>query len=68
MSPVAILQVGARLQLWRGKILINAQVYNALNQRYWLPDAFNELRPQEHSTPNPGPGLSFFTSVTYRPF
>jgi outer membrane cobalamin receptor len=68
LSPVAVVQLGARLRLFHDRLAISAQFYNLLNQRYWLPDAPNQVRPQVESVPTPAPGFSFFGSITYRPF
>jgi len=68
ISPVAVVQAGVRLRLVGERLLIQAQVYNAFNQRYWLPDVVNQLRPNEQSTPIPAPGLSFFASLVARVF
>jgi iron complex outermembrane receptor protein len=68
LTPVMLVQLGAHLHLWGDKLGITAQVFNALNQRYWVPDAINELRPSYQTVPTPGPGISFFASIRYRPF
>jgi len=68
LNPVAVVQLGARLRLFRNRVRVSAQFYNVLNQHYWVPDAINEVRPQEQSVPTPAPGFSFFGSVTYTPF
>jgi outer membrane receptor protein involved in Fe transport len=68
LGPVALVQVGAHLRLWSDRLGISAQLYNALNQRYWVPDAINEVRPNSQTAGTPGPGISFFASVRYRPF
>ncbi|MSP61176.1 MAG: hypothetical protein EXR72_12690 [Myxococcales bacterium] len=67
LTPVALLQLGARLRLWKDHITASAQVYNVLNQRYYHPDPFNDQAPTIELQPNQAQGFSFFASVAYRP-
>jgi outer membrane receptor protein involved in Fe transport len=68
LTPVALVQLGAHLRLFSDRITVSAQVYNALNQHYYVPDALNEIRPNSQTVPIPGPGINFFASIRYRPF
>jgi outer membrane receptor protein involved in Fe transport len=67
LTPVALLQLGARLRLWHDRIIGSAQFYNVLNQHYYNPDVFFDQAPFVETQPNPAPGFSFFASITYRP-
>jgi outer membrane receptor protein involved in Fe transport len=66
VSPVGVLQLGARVRLMHQRLDISAQFYNALNQQYSLPDATNGIRPNESSVPLPAAGFNFFSSISYR--
>lgn len=65
LTPVALLQLGFRLRFLKEKLGISGQFYNVLNQRYWVPDPFNDLRPSIEMTPTPAAGFSFFASAAY---
>ncbi len=67
LSPVALLQLGARLRLFKERMFISAQFYNVLNQKFYWPDFFNDLTPTTEMTPNPAPGFNFFCNVGYHP-
>jgi iron complex outermembrane receptor protein len=67
LSPVALLQLGVRLRVWKEHFTLNAQFYNVLNQHYFYPDIFYDLTPSVEMTPTPAPGFNFFTSITYHP-
>jgi outer membrane receptor protein involved in Fe transport len=67
LSPVALLQLGAHLRFFNDRMTVNAQIYNALNQRFWYPDYFYDITPTVEQTPTPAPGLNFFGSITYHP-
>ncbi len=67
LTPVALLQLGARLRLFQDKLAFSAQFYNVLNQHWYYPDVFYDLAPTVEMRPTPAPGFSFFASVTYRP-
>ncbi|MCS6914224.1 MAG: TonB-dependent receptor [Myxococcales bacterium] len=68
LGPQAVLHVGARGQLFRGRLWASAHVYNALNQRYDHPDVFYDLVPTLEATPTPAPGWSFFIQVGGKPW
>jgi outer membrane receptor protein involved in Fe transport len=67
LPPVALLQLGARLRLWREHVALSAQFFNVLNQHFYYPDPFSDLAPTVEVKPTPAPGFSFFASLTYRP-
>ena len=67
LTPVALLQLGARLRLFNDKLVFSAQAYNVLNQHFYYPDVFYDLAPTVEMRPTPAPGFSFFASVTWRP-
>jgi hypothetical protein len=64
---VALLQLGARMRLFKERFWISAQFYNVLNQHFYWPDFFNDLTPTTEMTPTPAPGFNFFMSVGYHP-
>jgi outer membrane receptor protein involved in Fe transport len=68
LTPVALLQLGVRARFLKDHLVASAQFYNALNQRYYYPDPFFDQAPVVETRPNPAPGFSFFTSLTYRPY
>jgi iron complex outermembrane receptor protein len=67
LSPVALLQLGFRLRLYKEHFGISGQFYNVLNQQFWWPDFFNDLTPTTEMTPNPAPGFNCFFNVSYHP-
>jgi iron complex outermembrane receptor protein len=67
LSPVALLQLGARLRLFKERVGVSAQFYNVLNQHYYYPDIFNDLTPTVEMSPTPAPGFNFFASISYHP-
>jgi iron complex outermembrane receptor protein len=68
LSPFAVLQLGLHVRLFHDRLIGSVQVYNALNQHYYLPDVINEQRPNSNSLPTPAPGISAFGTLTYRVF
>jgi outer membrane receptor protein involved in Fe transport len=67
LSPVALLQLGFRLRLFKERMWVSGQFYNVLNQQFYFPDFFNDLTPTTEMTPTPAPGFNFFASVGYHP-
>lgn len=67
LTPVASLQLGARVRFFKEKLALSAQFYNVLNQKYWFPDYFYDLTPTTEMSPTQAPGFNFFASITYRP-
>jgi iron complex outermembrane receptor protein len=67
LMPVALLQLGVRLRLFRERVTVSGQFYNVLNQHYYRPDAFYDVTPSVEQTPLPAPGFNFFTSIAYHP-
>jgi outer membrane receptor for ferrienterochelin and colicin len=67
LTPVALLQVGARVRFFNEKVALSAQFYNVLNQKFYYPDFFYDITPTTEMTPTPAPGFSFFASVSYHP-
>jgi outer membrane receptor protein involved in Fe transport len=65
LTPIALLQLGFRVRLLRGKLGLTGQFYNVLNQRYYYPDPFYDLTPSVELQPNPAPGFSFFAQASY---
>jgi outer membrane receptor protein involved in Fe transport len=65
LTPVALLQLGAHLRLFKDRVTVNAQVYNVLNQRYYWPDYFYDITPTVETIPTQAPGLNFYGSITY---
>lgn len=68
LPPQAILNVGLRLRLLRGRLWASGNVYNALNQTYAHPDVFYDLVPTLEATPTPAPGWSFFAQIGGKPW
>jgi hypothetical protein len=66
LTPVAALQLGLTLRVWRQRIAISAQFYNVLNQHYSYPDVFNDLIPTVETQPNPAPGFNAYLSARIR--
>jgi outer membrane receptor protein involved in Fe transport len=67
LTPIALLQLGARLRLFQGKVAFAVQFYNVLNQHYNYPDPFYDQAPTIEVRPTPAAGFSFFANITYRP-
>ncbi len=67
LTPVALLQIGVRLRLWRDKVALSVQGYNLLNQHFYYPDVFYDQAPTVELKPTPAAGMSFFASLTFRP-
>jgi outer membrane receptor protein involved in Fe transport len=65
LTPVALLQLGAHLRLFKERVTVSAQFYNVLNQRYYWPDYFYDITPTVETTPTPAPGFNFYGSITY---
>ncbi len=66
LTPVALLQIGARARFYHQRITLSAQAYNVLNQRYYFPDPFYDLAPTVEVNPLPAPGFNVFASLGYR--
>ena len=67
LSPVALLQLGVRLRLWKDHVSASVQVFNVLNQKFYYPDVFYDQAPTIEIQPLPAPGISGFASLTFRP-
>ena len=67
LTPVALLQLGARVRFFGEKLAFSAQFYNVLNQRYYVPDPFYDLTPSVEMSPTLAPGFSGLISFTYHP-
>jgi iron complex outermembrane receptor protein len=66
LPPVALLQLGARVRLWKDHLWLGAQFYNVLNQGYSYPDVFFDQAPLIELRPTPAPAFSFFSSLTFK--
>ncbi|MBI5480524.1 MAG: TonB-dependent receptor [Deltaproteobacteria bacterium] len=65
LPPQAVWQLGVRLYgLWKDRLSFDANVYNALNQRYFLSDGFYDFTARMEQRPNPADSLAFFVGAT----
>jgi outer membrane receptor protein involved in Fe transport len=66
LPPQAIWQIGVRVfGVWKDRLWFDANVYNALNQRYFYPDALYDQTARLEQQPNPGQSLAFFISANF---
>jgi len=65
LPPVADLVLG---MTWRAlrKLEVRGTVHNALNARYYYPDAFYNLDPRIEFQPNPVEDFRAYLSATYQ--
>jgi outer membrane receptor protein involved in Fe transport len=66
LTPVALLQLGFRLRFFHDRLQLTGQLYNVLNQRYWVADPFYDLTPSAEQTPSPAAGFSCFVAARGR--
>jgi outer membrane receptor protein involved in Fe transport len=64
---VALLQLGARVRLVGDQLVGSVQLYNVLDQHYYLPNPVYDLVPQTPANLIAAPGFSFFASLAYHP-
>jgi len=61
LPPVANWQLGLRLHgLWKDRLSFSANVYNALNQRWYYADQWNDFTARFEQLPNPAEAIAFF--------
>jgi outer membrane receptor protein involved in Fe transport len=65
LTPVAQMQLGLRMRLFKDRFQLSAQFYNVLNQHYYYPDNFNDLSPSVEVSPAPAPAFNFFGNMSY---
>jgi outer membrane receptor protein involved in Fe transport len=65
LPPIADVEVGVT---WMpmAKLLVRATVFNALNGRFYHPDAFGDYEPHLEYLPNPSEDLRAYVSATYQ--
>jgi hypothetical protein len=61
----AELELGARAWFYKRKLMLSAQMFNALNAQRFQPDAFSDVVPRLEILPTRYEAFRFFVSATY---